>query len=198
MSRRRLVTIVALAGIALLPDTVHAQSAGERRAGQLVYALSVGAARRTTSGTLLENGRPNTLGQPPVRATIFDLNADVGVMFAPRTAVLGTLNLSGSRDTSTATWGSRGYHALLRQWLAPRIWVEGGLSLSELGQRAIDAGSKNDVTRWWTAGLIGGAGVELLGTDAIAVQVFTRVSTATFDGLRQTNISFQVGLIGWR
>lgn len=196
MMRMRMATAAAAAVAMLYADPAAAQTGGDRRAGQLVYALSVGAARRTTSGTLLAGGQPDSLGQPPDRSTIFDLNADVGLMLAPRTAVLGTLNLSGSRETATATWGSRAYNGVLRQWLTPRVWIEGGLSLGELGQRPIDR--REDVTRRWAAGLAGGAGVEVLGTHAIAVQAFVRVSTAKFEGLRQTNVSFQVGLIGWR
>ncbi|HKV99366.1 MAG TPA: hypothetical protein VJN96_06065 [Vicinamibacterales bacterium] len=178
-----------------LASPVFAQSV-DQHAGQFLYGLSTGAGRRTTSGTLSSSSLPLNVGQPPGGQTIGVLDLSGGVTLGRRIGVLAVFEQASGAETSTGKWGTLAFHGVVRGWVAPRVWVEGGFGSFDLGYRPPGQSGNNGVTRLWAASPEAAAGVDIFRGAHVTIGVMGRYSTATFGDFRVSHFSIQVELLG--
>jgi hypothetical protein len=86
-------------------------------------------------------------------------------------------------------------HATARVWPVPRVWVEAGTGLAQLGYRA-DPQTGATITRFWAPGREVAIGVDVLRGPTVSVMALVRYASATFDGLTVKSVSLQIGLLG--
>ncbi|HUL73230.1 MAG TPA: hypothetical protein VLT86_09015 [Vicinamibacterales bacterium] len=191
----RLLTPAIAAALVLLPSLAAAQPPGQHR-GMFLYGLSAGVGERTTSGTLQSSALPVTAGQPPSSQTVGVLDLSGGMTVANRLAILALFEQAGGASTDTAKWGTLGFHGVVRAWVGPRVWVEGGFGSFDLAFRPPNQTGTVGVVRFWAASpevAIGGA---IFQSQHVAIGLLARYTTATLEGLRVNHFSVQVELSG--
>ena len=189
--RPALVALILL----LAPSPALAQPADQHR-GQFLYGLSVGVGGRNTSGTLNSAELPVNVGQPPDGQTIgvFDLSG--GVTLGRRVGVIAVFEQAGGAETSTGKWGTLAFHGSVRGWIAPRVWVQGGIGTFDLAYRLPGQSGNNGVTRLWAVSPEASAGVDIFQGAHVTIGVLGRYSTASFGDFRISHFSVQVELLG--
>jgi hypothetical protein len=85
---------------------------------------------------------------------------------------------------------------VIRAWLTPRVWIEGGGGVTELAFRAGSTSSNAPTTRWWQPGVEAGAGYDIFQGPTVSMEIFVRYHQASFDAVRQQSVSVQIGLLG--
>ena len=164
-----------------------------RQAVTFLYEVSGGVGGRTTGGalsTVPAGARPPESG----RATA-TVGLDAGLKLAKRLAVMGIWEVTGGGNAGAGSWGTMGIYGVGRVRPVRRIWIEGGGGLRQLGYQPPSQISVM-VTRFWAPGAECAVGVDLFQGSGAAISVFTRYSTATFDGFTERSLSVQVGLLG--
>jgi hypothetical protein len=191
----RTICALAFALGFVAPAGLAAQSANGART--IYYGVSAGLGRRDVSGALQPSALPASAGQPPSRTTAaVDLEAGYGL--AKRVGLFAIFD-NGAALKDASGWGSIAGDAVVRAWVAERVWVEGGLNLTELGFKpeVVPAVSATLATsRLWRAGFETGGGLELFHGPTVTLHVFVRYAQATFDGLHQRTLTCQIGLLG--
>jgi len=193
---QRRLFVLALTFLALSSPAL-AQPADQHK-GQFLYGLSAGVGRRTTSGTLMAPELPVNSGQPPSEQTmgVFDLSG--GVTLARRVGALVIFEQAGGATTSTGRWGTLAFHGVVRGWVAPRVWIEGGAGTFDLAYRLPGQSGNNGVTRLWAVSPEAAAGVDIFRGAHVTIGALGRYSTATFGDFRVSHFSVQVELLGRR
>lgn len=139
---------------------------------------------------------PLNVGQPPGGQTIGVLDLSGGVTLGRRIGVLAVFEQASGAETSTGKWGTLAFHGVVRGWVAPRVWVEGGFGSFDLGYRPPGQSGNNGVTRLWAASPEAAAGVDIFRGAHVTIGVMGRYSTATFGDFRVSHFSIQVELLG--
>ena len=191
----RLRLFVPALSVLALASPALAQPA-DQHTGQFLYGLSAGVGRRMTSGTLVAPELPANVGQPPSGQTmgVFDLSG--GVTLGHRVGVLVIFEQAGGATTSTGKWGTLAFHGVVRGWVAPRVWIEGGAGTFDLAYRLPGQSGNNGVTRLWAVSPEAAAGVDIFRGAHVTIGVLGRYSTATFGDFRISHFSVQVELLG--
>lgn len=172
-----------------------AQPADQHK-GQFLYGLSTGVGRRITSGTLDSPELALNVGQPPSGQTLGVLDLSGGVTLGRRVGVLAVFEQASGADTSTGKWGTLAFHGVVRGWVAPRVWIEGGAGTFDLAYRLPGQSGNHGVTRLWAASPEAAAGVDIFRGAHVTIGVMGRYSTATFGDFRVSHFSVQVELLG--
>jgi hypothetical protein len=179
----------------LLPSTANAQPANQA-AGMYLYGISAGVGERSTSGTLHDASLPPNVGQPPSSHAVGVLDLSGGFTFAKRLGALALLEQAGGADTATGNWGTLGIHGVVRAWVAPRVWVEGGVGSLMLGYRPPSGSGNNGVTRLWTVSPEISAGGAIFQGEHVAIDVIGRYVQGAFDDFAVRHFSVQIELLG--
>jgi hypothetical protein len=183
-------------GAVVAAQTPAPAPAAPRALGTWFYGISAGGGRRSITGSFLAAEEPPNAGQPPSRTT-GEIDLDGGMGLGHRLAALGLYERSASFASGNG-WGTFALHGVIRGWVTDRVWVEGGVGPTELAFRTAANAATRVETRWWSPGVEAAGGYEIFQGPTVSLQVFVRYAEARFDGVRQQNISFQVGLIGRR
>ena len=125
---------------------------------------------------------------------VFDLSG--GVTLGHRVGVLVIFEQAGGATTSTGKWGTLAFHGVVRGWVAPRVWIEGGAGTFDLAYRLPGQSGNNGVTRLWAVSPEAAAGVDIFRGAHVTIGVLGRYSTATFGDFRISHFSVQVELFG--
>jgi hypothetical protein len=193
----RVVAILAAVVALAVPARAAAQSTAG--VGTLYYGISAGLGERHVSGALPATELPASAPQPPSRA-VGTLGLEGGLGLGPHVALIGIFD-KGAALSGTNQWGSLAADAVVRAWVAPSVWVEGGLNLTELAfQPTTCAASPAACSQatLWHAGVAAGGGYELFRGPTVTIHVFARYAQASFAGLEQRTFTVQVGLLGRR
>jgi hypothetical protein len=193
--RARRCGFVFVLALLLFPSTAIAQPANQH-AGMYLYGLSAGVGERTTSGTLHDASLPANVGQPPSSQTVGVLDLSGGFTFARRLGALALFEQAGGADTATGNWGTLGIHGVVRAWVAPRVWVEGGVGSLMLGYRIPTGSGNNGVTRLWAVSPEVSAGGAIFQGEHVVIGVITRYAQGTFGDFTARQFSVQVELLG--
>jgi hypothetical protein len=191
---RRIALACLVVGLASSPAS--AQTATPKH-WSFVYGLSAGGGRRSASGTFMPPDLPAGAGRPDNGQSVAVIDIDLGVAPGRRVAILGLYEMGGARPAGGGRWGTLGLHGALRIWVAPRVWLEGGAGVSQLGYKP-PAQISTTRSHWWAPGPEAAAGVDVFQGPTVAMSLLARYTTATFDGLRVSTFSVQVGLRGGR
>lgn len=191
---RRGVWLAACAIVLAWPGRVDAQTSTPSPV-TLVYGISAGPGRRTTTGTFL----PAAL---PAHASPLDggrngglLTLEAGAEVRRRIAFMAEWDQTIAANSGEGRWGMTTLVGTARVRVMPRIWIEGGGGAAQLGYRPPrDAAA--GVSRFWAPARAVAAGVDVLQGPRVSVTACARYSTATFHGQTVTTLSFQVGLAG--
>lgn len=163
-----------------------------------MYGLSAGVGHRSASGGAFQPADlPPDAGQPANGQGIGVLDIDLGVAFRQRVAVVGLYEMGGGRQAGGGKWGTLGLHGAIRAGLTSRIWVEGGFGAVQLGYKPPPQISTT-ASHWWAPGAEAAAGVDVFHGPTVSMSILARYSTGTFDRLRVSTFSVQVGLRGER
>jgi len=193
--RPRPFGLVCVLALVLVPAAARAQPANQQ-GGMFLYGISAGVGSRTTSGTLHDASLPANAGQPPDSHTVGVLDLSGGFTFARRLGALALFEQAGGADTATGNWGTLGIHGVVRAWIAPRVWLEGGAGTLMLGYR-IPTGSGNyGATRLWAVSPEISAGGAIFQGAHVVIGVIARYAQGTFDDLTVRHFSVQVELLG--
>jgi hypothetical protein len=119
-----------------------------------------------------------------------------GFMLNPNLALTGDLWAMGrTEDDRTVSQGIA--TATLRGWVAPSVWLQGGLGVArsaaeiDIGDGAIELMSETDYVPAATAGI----GVELISTDALALDLELKAGTGLYeDDIQIYNMSHGAGV----
>ncbi|MEZ4365215.1 MAG: hypothetical protein R2939_02870 [Kofleriaceae bacterium] len=184
---RPLPLITAVLTTAALTAPVHAEvtERGEGRTGAM-FSVGLGGGHLGC-----DNDGEDCSGDGPVQAGSFF--GEVGAMVAPGLAVLGHLAVTAHRDDDV-TVSQTMLAGALRAWLVPRLWVEGGLGVArakvDVDGEVIDLMSESDTV----PAVLAGVGVELISTDAFALDVNLRAGSGLYrDDVRLYQASLGVG-----
>jgi hypothetical protein len=179
----------------LIPPDAAAQSLASG-AVTFVYGISTGVGRRTVTGAFTSSQEPAGAGQPPSPRTTGSLELNGGFRPAPRLAVMA-LYEGGAAFGDSHGWGSLAALAVVRGWVTPRVWIEGGWGLAELAFRP-SSSPGSATSRWWAPGGEAAGGFDVFQGPTVSLNLFVRYSEARFDAVRQQTVSVQIGLLGRR
>jgi hypothetical protein len=191
----RVPRLVLVLAVLVFPALASAQPANQE-AGMFVYGLSAGAGQRSTSGTLHSASLPANVGQPPDSQTVGVLDLSGGFTVARHVGALALFEQAGGATTSTGKWGTLGIHGVVRAWIAPRVWIEGGVGSLMLGYRVPSGSGNNGVTRLWAVSPEISAGGAIFQGEHVVIGVIGRYAEGAFDGLTVRHFSVQVELLG--
>lgn len=192
----RLVLVAACAFVLSVPAGAAAQipAPASTSGPSWTYGVSAGLGRRMTTGTFLPAQLPIGATQPPSPRATASIDLVGGLSFGRRLAVLAMYE-GGASLGDAHGWGTLAADAVIRGWVTPRIWIEGGGGVTELAFRA-GSTSTSPTSRWWQPGVEAGAGYDLFQGPTIAMEIFVRYHAASFEGVRQQSVSVQFGLLG--
>jgi hypothetical protein len=190
------VSVIAALVLSVLSPAVAVAQPPVQHKGMFLYGLSAGAGRRMTSGTFHSTSLPANAGQPPSDQTVGALDLSGGVTAASRLAVLALFEQAGGATTDTGRWGTLGFHGVVRAWVIPRVWVEGGFGTLDLAFRPPEQSGTTAVTRFWAPSPEVAAGGSIFQGAHVTIGVLARYTTAMFDDLRVSHFSVQVELMG--
>jgi len=163
--------------------------------GPWLFGLSFGGGQRTTDA-------PFKFSQLPAGATLPEaltvgvIDVEGGVALTGRLALLSVFERPAAIGQSPAGWGSLAAHAALREWILPRVWLEGGVGASELVYHSSAIPSVK--TTWWSPAYEAAAGYEILRGRTVSLQALARYAAATFDGHHVQTASIEIGLLARR
>jgi|SRR5579862_9216983 len=195
MCWRRPLAIATVLALSLLgfSETAAAQAgAGDER---WLYGISFGAGRRTTDGTFAPSTSPSGPPQLPSPRNVGALDIEGGIKLTSRIAVVGLWELRASLGQSSSGWGINTGHAGVRAWVAPRVWIGGGVGPAELAYRSTPA---SVTTRWWTTGVEASGGYDIFRGPTVTLNVLGRYTMFTIEGLRVNTFTIEMGLLGRR
>jgi hypothetical protein len=179
----------------LVPSDAAAQSPAGGTV-TFVYGISTGVGRRTVMGAFTSSEEPAGAGQPPSPRTTGSLELNGGIRPAPRLAVMA-LYEGGAAFGDSHGWGSLAALGVVRGWVTPRVWIEGGWGLAELAFRP-SSSPGSATSRWWAPGGEVAGGFDVFQGPTVSLNLFVRYSEARFDAVRQQTVSVQIGLLGGR
>jgi len=182
-------------GLLLSPSVATAQPANQQ-AGMFLYGISAGGGERSTSGTLHDASLPASVGQPPSSQTVGVLDLSGGLVIARHIGALALFEQAGGADTATGNWGTLGIHGVVRAWVAPRVWLEGGVGTLMLGYRLPTGSGNYGVTRLWAASPEISAGGAIFQGAHVVIGVIGRYAQGRFDDFTVRHFSVQVELLG--
>jgi uncharacterized membrane protein YtjA (UPF0391 family) len=123
------------------------------------------------------------------------LNLQIGGMVAPNLGLMVDAWGMSHRDGSDATFTHTIVTGALRGWLAPRLWLQGGIGLAQAtwdySSDVVDFQSKSDTV----PAIMGAVGLELLSAPTFAMNLELRGGTGFFENdTRVRNLSLGVGV----
>lgn len=128
-------------------------------------------------------------GDGPVQAG--SLVGEAGLMLSPSLAVVGHLAVAAHRDDDV-TVSQTILAAALRGWVAPRLWLEGGLGVAQarldVDGDLVDLMSETDTVPAGVAGI----GVDVLSTRNFTLDVHLRGAS----GLYRDDVRIYQGTLG--
>ena len=190
------------------------------RGGGVIPALLLGgaallASRSARAEVYVENGTSTTVGRQGIilggglgvghiscdGADCSDvnsaggLNLQIGGMVAPNLGLMVDAWGMSHSDGDNATFTHTLVTGALRWWLAPRLWLQGGVGVAEASwhyaDTVVDYQSKSDTV----PALMGGIGLELLSSPTFAMNLELRGGTGFFENdTRVRNLSLGVGV----
>jgi hypothetical protein len=184
---------LALAVVVLFAAASPAFARSRRQAVTFLYEVAAGLGRRTTDGVLSKV--PAGALPPASGRKTGTVGVDAGLKLASRFALMGIWDVTAGGSTGAGSWGTMGIFGVGRVWPTRRIRIEGGGGLRQLGYQPPSQISVM-VTRFWARGAEVAGGVAVFQGSQVAISVFTRYSTATFNGFTERNLSVQIGLLG--
>lgn len=183
-------TIASLAAavatiLAVAPSAAQADSRTERDGVTLGGALMFGHLGCKTS----DGGDCNGDGV----AEAGGLNLRAGIMVSPRLAIALDLAAMTHREDRIKTTQAMAA-VTARGWLAPQIWLEGGLGMARASAE-YDLSIANVVSETDTVpGFLVGVGVEVLSAPKFAIDVGLRAATSFYkDDIQLYNVALTVG-----
>jgi|SRR5579864_4056724 len=179
----------------LMPSAASGQSPAGG-AVSFVYGISSGVGRRAVTGAFTSSEEPAGAGQPPSPRMTASLDLNGGIRPVPWLAVMA-LYEGGAAFGDSHGWGSLAAHAVVRGWVTPRVWIEGGWGFAELAFRPSSLPG-SATSRWWAPGGEAAAGFDIFQGPTVSLNLFVRYSEARFDAVRQQSVSVQIGLLGRR
>jgi hypothetical protein len=116
-------------------------------------------------------------------------------MYMPRLALVVDLWGMSHSDGDHATFSQGLLTAGIRGWLAPRLWLQGGIGVAEArwhySSEFIDYESRSETV----PAIMGAIGVELLSSPTFALDLTLRGGTGFFeDDVRVRNVSLGIGV----
>lgn len=183
-------TVVSLAAavatiLAIAPGAAQADSRTDRDGVTLGGALMFGHLGCKTS----DGGDCNGDGV----AEAGGLNLRAGIMVSPRLAIALDLAAMTHREDRIKTTQAMAA-VTARGWLAPQIWLEGGLGMARASAE-YDLSVANVMSETDTVpGFLVGVGVEVLSAPKFAIDVGLRAATSFYkDDIQLYNVALTVG-----